>query len=190
METLPPFESVVRTHGATVMRVCLAVVGPSDADDAWSETFLSALRVYPRLDAGANVEAWLVTIAHRKAIDVVRARGRRAIPVDEVPDVGSPAWHGLDPQLWEALAELPFTQRAAVAYHHVMGLPYKEIAAILGNSTEAARRASSDGIARLRADGRVTGRPPDPPGPRRDPARSRGAAPCGGDGAPSSRRRP
>ena len=69
-------------HGATVLRVCRAVLGPADADDAWSETFLSAMRAYPDLPADANVEAWLVTIAHRKAIDVTRAAGRRAIPTD------------------------------------------------------------------------------------------------------------
>ena len=51
-----PFEDVVAEHGATVLRVCRAVVGPVDAEDAWSETFLSALRAYPDLPAGANVE--------------------------------------------------------------------------------------------------------------------------------------
>jgi hypothetical protein len=78
-----PFETVVATHGATVLRVCRAVLGGTDADDAWSETFLSAMKAYPDLPADANVEAWLVTIAHRKAIDVTRARARRAIPVAE-----------------------------------------------------------------------------------------------------------
>ena len=70
-----PFETVVSAHGGTVLRVCRAVLGPADADDAWSETFLSAMKAYPGLPADANVEAWLVTIAHRKAIDVT-PRGR------------------------------------------------------------------------------------------------------------------
>ena len=74
-----PFEEVVADHGGTVLRVCRAVVGPDDAEDAWSETFLSALRAYPDLPADANVEAWLVTIAHRRALDVGRARSRRPI---------------------------------------------------------------------------------------------------------------
>jgi DNA-directed RNA polymerase specialized sigma24 family protein len=39
----PPFEEVVARHGATVLRVCRAVLGPVDADDAWSDTFLAAL---------------------------------------------------------------------------------------------------------------------------------------------------
>ncbi len=80
-----PFSEVVCVHGPTVLRVCRAVVGPVDADDAWSETFLSALRAYPKLSGGANVEAWLVTIAHRKVIDLVRKSQRSAIPVSEVP---------------------------------------------------------------------------------------------------------
>jgi len=78
----------VAEHGATVLRVCRAVLGPADADDAWSETFLAALKAYPRLPADANVEAWLVTIAHRKAIDVTRAAARRAVPVADVPEPG------------------------------------------------------------------------------------------------------
>ena len=73
-------------HGAKVLRVCRAVVGPVDAEDAWSETFLSALRAYPALPADANIEAWLVTIAHRRAIDVGRARSRRPVPTDTLPD--------------------------------------------------------------------------------------------------------
>ena len=75
-----------RSHGPTVLRVCRAVVGAIDADDAWSETFLSAMRAYPSLPDEANVEAWLVTIAHRRAIDVGRARSRRAVPTDTITD--------------------------------------------------------------------------------------------------------
>ena len=72
-----PFEQVVAEHGETVLRVCRVVVGVVDANDAWSETFLSALRAYPDLPADANVQAWLVTIAHRKAIDIIRSRQRQ-----------------------------------------------------------------------------------------------------------------
>src|SRR5262245_1540152 len=64
-----PFEEIVAAHGPTVLRVCRAVVGPVEAEDAWSETFLAALHAYPRLRPDSNIEAWLVTIAHRKAID-------------------------------------------------------------------------------------------------------------------------
>ena len=136
-----------------VLRVCRAVLGAVDAEDAWSETFLSALRAYPDLPADANVEAWLVTIAHRKAIDVHRAAARRPVAVGRGAGPAGPRgrpedWDG---DLWDALAALPRKQRAAVAYHYLAGLPYQEVAAITGGSTDAARRAAADGIKRLRS---------------------------------------
>jgi RNA polymerase sigma factor (sigma-70 family) len=147
-----PFEEVVTAHGATVLRVCRAVVGPVDAEDAWSETFLSALRAYPDLPEDANVEAWLVTIAHRRALDVGRARSRRAVPTDALPERpakrADPA--ARDPDLWAALGRLPTKQRQALAYHHIVGLPFAEIAELLGNSPDAARRAAADGLKTLR----------------------------------------
>jgi RNA polymerase sigma factor (sigma-70 family) len=148
----PPFEAVVAEHGPTVLRVCRAVLGPADADDAWSETFLAALKAYPELPGDANVEAWLVTIAHRKAIDVTRAAARRAVPVGDVPEPPSAqhAGEGRDLDLAGALAGLPRRQREAVAYHYLAGLPYAEVASVTGGSTDAARRAAADGIARLR----------------------------------------
>jgi RNA polymerase sigma factor (sigma-70 family) len=148
-----PFEQAVSDHGAVVLRVCRALLGPVDADDAWSETFLAALRAWPHLDDGANVRAWLVTIAHRKAIDVLRSRARTAVPVEHVPDVlvtSGPEAALADTELWGALAALPDKQRQCVAYHHVAGLPHAEIARIVGGTPAAARRSSADGIAALR----------------------------------------
>jgi len=147
----PPFEAVVADHGPTVLRVCRAVLGEADAEDAWSETFLAALKAYPDLPGDANVEAWLVTIAHRKAIDITRAARRRAVPVADVPERRSgAAADGRDLDLIAALSALPRKQREAVAYHYLAGLPYQEVAAIIGGSADAARRAAADGIATLR----------------------------------------
>ena len=151
MTDKPTFHEVVAHHGPTVLRVCRALVGPIDADDAWSETFLSALRVYPTLPADANVEAWLVTIARRKVIDLVRKAQRSATPVAEVPveptefDFG-----GSEIDLARLLGRLSDRQRHAVIYHYLVGLPYAEVAALVGGSPAAARRAAADGIAKLR----------------------------------------
>jgi RNA polymerase sigma factor (sigma-70 family) len=153
MSSKQPFETVVEIHGPTVLRVCRAVVGAIDADDAWSETFLSAMRAYPSLPDDANVQAWLVTIAHRRAIDIGRARSRRAVPTDTIidrADGNDPIRADPHPDLAAALALLPDKQRQSVAYHYLAGLPYAEIAAILGGTVEAARRAAADGIATLR----------------------------------------
>src|SRR5689334_10078096 len=114
-----PFEAVVVDHGPAVLRVCRAVAGPVDADDAWSETFLSALRGYPELPADANVEAWLVTIAHRKAIDVTRTRTRAAIPTDTLPETPGTQTPERDDDLADALAALPNSERHAVAYDYL-----------------------------------------------------------------------
>lgn len=147
-----PFEQVVEQHGGTVLRVCRVILGVHDAQDAWSETFLAALHAYPDLPDDANAEAWLVTIAHRKAIDVLRTRKRQPAPVGQLPE--TPTALGIpgaeDGDLWHAVAALPEKQRQAVAYHYVAGLAYAEIAELLGGTTDAARRAAADGIKNLR----------------------------------------
>lgn len=147
-----PFESVIREHGQTVLRVCRVVLGPHDAEDAWSETFLSAMRAYPNLAGDANIEAWLVTIAHRKALDIVRSQRHHVGVVNELPGrastVAVSAW--AEQELWDAVKDLPIKQRQAVAYHYVAGLPYRDVAEILGGTADAARRAAADGIKSLR----------------------------------------
>lgn len=153
MKMKQPFEQAVTRHGEAVLRVCRAVLGPGpDADDAWSETFLAALRSWPDLPEDTNVQAWLVRVARRKAIDITRARARHAIPTDDLPErvsaVGSP---GADEyEVWATVAALPERQRLAVAYHYLGGLPHAETAELIGGSTDAVRRAAADGIRRLR----------------------------------------
>jgi len=143
---------VVADHGAVVLRVCRALAGASDADDVWSETFLAALRAYPELEHDRNVRGWLVTIAHRKAIDHHRKRQRTPRPVDEVPEsttddeIAEPP----DRELRAALDALPPKQRGAVLYHHIAGLPYAEVGVLIDSSEAAARRSAADGIATLR----------------------------------------
>ncbi len=132
------------------MRVCRALLPPVDAEEAWSETFLSALRAYPRLRPDSNIRGWLVTIAHRKALDQLRAAARRPSPAAIVPDQGTTDPPGTDDALRAALDALPSRQRAAVLYHHLAGLPYAEIAALLGGTEAAARRSAADGRAALR----------------------------------------
>jgi RNA polymerase sigma factor (sigma-70 family) len=147
-----PFEAIVAAYGPMVLRVCRATLGPTAADDAWSETFLAAMRAYPDLRPGSNVEAWLVTIAHRKAIDQLRASKRHAIPTGDLPErpSGDGVPGGWESDLWAALETLTLRQRQAVAYRYLAGLPYAEVAELVGGSPEAARRAAADGIAALR----------------------------------------
>ena len=147
-----PFEDIVAEHGPVVMRVCRALLGPADADDAWSATFLSAMDAYPRLRPDSNIRGWLTTIAHRKGIDILRGATRRAQPVGETPEVPSHDRSSLDgnDDLRAAVDALPLKQRHAVIYRYLADLPYTEVASLLDCSEPAARRNAADGIAKLR----------------------------------------
>src|SRR5919106_2345522 len=94
---LPPFQSLLDQYREDVYRFLVASLGRQEADDCFQETFISAMRAYPRLRDASNLRSWLFTIAHRKAIDAHRARARRAVPVDEIPeraDAGGIALNG------------------------------------------------------------------------------------------------
>ena len=86
---LPPFQMLLDTHGRDVHRFLIATVGRDDADDCYQETWLAALRAYAGLREASNLRGWILTIAHHKAIDHIRARGRRAVPVGGAQDVES-----------------------------------------------------------------------------------------------------
>lgn len=154
---MEPFEKVVQDHGAVVLRVCRALLGGHDADDVWSETFLAALRAYPTRPPEVNARAWLVTIAHRKAIDHMRKARRSPVPTGTVPDVAvdDAGAEPLGDELRRAVEDLAPKQRGAVVLHHIAGLPYAEVGVALGCSEAAARRSAADGIARLRTSVRM-----------------------------------
>ena len=148
-----PFEEIVEAHGPVVLRVCRALLGPADAEDAWSETFLAALRAYPDLRPDSNVQG---LARHDRAPKGDRCAPRA--PAKPGPDGSSPgraspaepAGAVVDDELWAALVALPDKQQAAVIHHYLGGLPYAEVGAVLGTSTDAARRSAADGIAALR----------------------------------------
>jgi len=150
---LPPFQILLDRHAADVMAVLRGAVGRSDAEDCFQETFLAALRAYPKLSNDRNLRGWLLTIAHRKAIDHHRANGRRAVPVANVGEVEDDTIElPRDDGIWAAVGALPPKQRAAVTLRYASDLPHVEIAAALGCSPEAARRSLHEGMKRLRKE--------------------------------------
>jgi len=148
----PPFQRLLDDHAAVVLRFCVASVGPVDADDCFQETVVAALRAYPKLRHADNLRGWLLTIAHNKALDMHRARARRAVPVATVDDAPLHDADGRDEELWAAVHALPPKQRGAVLLRFVGDLTHREIASALDSSEEAARRALSDGLAKLRTN--------------------------------------
>lgn len=148
----PPFQRLLDDHSADVLRFLAASVGPVDAEDCFQETVVAALRAYPRLRHTENLRGWLLTIAHRKALDHHRARSRRAVPVADLDAGRAEPDPTTDDGLWSAVHELPPKQRGAVLLRFVGDLSHREIATALGSSEEAARRALADGLAKLRKE--------------------------------------
>jgi RNA polymerase sigma factor (sigma-70 family) len=150
---LPPFQRFLDAQRDAVWRFLVSSVGPVEAEDCFQETFVAALRAYPRLRADSNLRAWVLTIAHRKALDAHRGRARRAIPVEEVAAVdrrAAPPPRARDKALWDAVGELPARQRSAVVLRYVADLPHRDIATAIGCSEEAARRSLHEGLTKLR----------------------------------------
>lgn len=169
---IPPFQRFLDAHRDEVWRFLVASVGRAEADDCFQETFISALRAYPTLRRDSNLRAWVLTIAHRKALDAHRGRAQRALPVAEVAlladSASSPHSPGprlaansasrveapqdamRDETLWEAVHELPPRQRSAVLLRYIGDLPHRDIAQAIGCSEDAARRSLHEGLTKLR----------------------------------------
>jgi RNA polymerase sigma factor (sigma-70 family) len=149
-----PFQAFLVEHRGAVLAFLRGMVGPIDAEDCLQETFLGALRAYPRFD-GRHPRAWVLTIARRKALDSVRARRRRpeelVAPVDAIdPAGGTDAMSSGDAAIWDAVSGLPDGQRAAVLLRFTVELRYREIGEALGCSQAAARQRVREALRTLR----------------------------------------
>ena len=152
---LPPFQALIDAHATELHRFLAASVGPDRAEDCLQETFLSALRAYPRLRHADNLRAWLFTIAQRKASDAVRSLRRHpAADLDQVgPEhLATPPHQSDDDELWASVRGLPAKQRAALVHRFVFDLAYLDVGERMGISEEAARQNVSAGLRRLRKE--------------------------------------
>ena len=143
---LPPFERLYEAHREDVLKRLTRLLGRQAAEDAFQETFLRALRAYPRLRDARNLRGWVMTIANNVAVDT----GRRRRPGGEPPDL--PVEDGSPPhaELGHLTDDLPPKERAAVVLRYGYDLSYADIAAAIGSSEVAARQAASSGVRRIR----------------------------------------
>lgn len=159
-ETLPPFQALLDEHGSDVLGFLVASVGPHDAEDCFQETFVAALRAYPGLEHGDNLQGWLLTIAHRKAIDHHRAGARAPLPAGSADEVGggvAVADRGLESagdsgEFWRIVGVLPPKQRSAVVLRFATDMAYGQIGEMLDISADAARRNVHEGLKKLRGE--------------------------------------
>ncbi len=152
---LPPFQQLLDDYGRDVHRFLIATVGRIDADDCYQETWVAALRAYPKLRDASNLRSWIFTVAHRKAIDHVRSGRRAPVLAGNVPETvdtrASPPEEP-DQGLWSLVRELPTKQRTALALRYVADAGYDEISAVMGTTEDAARRNVHEALKRLRTE--------------------------------------
>ena len=126
----PPFERFYEAYRDDVFRLLVRLLGRQGADDAFQETFLRALRAYPRLRHADNLRAWAFTIATRVALD----ERRRDRPSPDPPDRGANDDRPAYAELEHLAGSLPRTERAAVVLRYGYDLAYADIAAALGST--------------------------------------------------------
>ncbi len=135
-------------HQQRIYRYCLALLrNPDDAEDATQETFTRAAPFLPKLPG--DLSAYLTTVARNICCDVVRARSRKSVPIDNVPLTDrrvSPERQSVD---WDVVRrmwrQLTPSERLLFAYTFA-GYKYEEIATRTGMS----RPSVSVGLARAR----------------------------------------
>ncbi|HNX49972.1 MAG TPA: RNA polymerase sigma factor [Thermoanaerobaculaceae bacterium] len=128
---------------------------PEDAAEVVQEVFVRMAEERERLAAVRDPRWWLLSVAHRLAVDVTRRRQRRpSEPIEDHPHLEAPASdraREVDGQrAWELVAELSPKQREVIFLHHFEGMSHAEIGRSLGVPTFTAASRYRLGLAALR----------------------------------------
>ena len=146
------FRELVERHQHLVVGTVARMIGAADAEDLAQQVFLNVWRSAPRWRPEAKVTTWMMTIARRLVFNESRRRGRmRIVPqsgedqvMHEFPDASpGPDHRLLDHELHgaveSAMASLGEKERLAVVLRRHEGMPYEEIASVLGTSVPAVK---------------------------------------------------
>jgi len=156
-------------HGAPVYSLALAIVGErADAEEVVVDSFGQAWRTAEQFDpARGSVTAWLATITRTRALDLVRARGRRARALTRaavgnseglaapIAAAGEAPDRGVERQearrlVERSLAELSEAQRRVIELAYFAGLTQTEIAAELQEPLGTVKTRMRAGLEKLR----------------------------------------
>jgi RNA polymerase sigma-70 factor, ECF subfamily len=127
-------------HARSVYRYLRGMVGRDDAEDLTQQVFLKLITQLQRYEARSDVpfSAWLRRVAHNLAVDYLRSP--RPGPMDSIRPLAAGPDEGVTERaqcLFEALAELPPSQREVVVLRYLAGLSPGEIASALGRSEDS-----------------------------------------------------
>jgi RNA polymerase sigma-70 factor (ECF subfamily) len=158
--TQPTFDTLVESHSAEIYRYLWRMLyDTEDAEDCLQETFLRALRAFPRLPADSNYRAYLykiaTNVAHTHAVRRNQHNHRHPPLLDLEPAPGlSPAAQAAENELltavFAAVNALPHKQRAAFMMRQYQDMDYPEIAAALDIREDSARANVYQALKKLR----------------------------------------
>lgn len=161
------YEDLLRECLPLLRQICRARLrDATEAEDAVQDTLLTIHRARASYDASRPFRPWLVAIAERRALDRIRARGRRSgreaaldlaaeLPAPEASaDAALDANHAAA-QLREAVQDLPQSQRTALGLTKLQDLTLQEASARSGMSIGAIKVATHRAVQTLRR--RLTG---------------------------------
>jgi RNA polymerase sigma-70 factor (ECF subfamily) len=130
------------------------------AEDAVQDAFLAVWRTAPRfLPERGKASTWILTLVHRRAVDLVRREERRradtldpeAEPGDRSPPIEEEAWLRLQRErVQSALRQLPDQQREAIELAYYGGFTQSELAERLGQPLGTIKSRMFLGLGRLR----------------------------------------
>jgi RNA polymerase sigma-70 factor (ECF subfamily) len=144
---LDAYEFLVQRYSPMAYRVALRLCGNHhDAQDLAQEALIGAWENLDRFRADSSFSTWLYQIVTRRALNkVTRSRGTDSLDVlGDLPDPGAEPAAQAERNLavdavTDALASLPFAQRAVVVLHHFEGLSYAEVAAVAHSTVPSVR---------------------------------------------------
>ncbi|GIH74707.1 RNA polymerase sigma factor [Planobispora longispora] len=145
----------LRTYSALIGAYLRRFVPPYDVEDVRQVVFAEVWRSRHRFDPSRSLPAWLLGIAHKRAVDHLRARAPQTVPLEAVADPpgadGRAAGDGMADrdQVRRALAELPAPQRQAIELAYYGELTQREIAEFLGVPLGTVKARTARGLRRL-----------------------------------------
>lgn len=157
----PTFESLIDAHSEELFSYLWRMMGDeAEASDCLQETFLRALRAYPRVNDFSHLRAWLYKIATNTAHTQLSRNHRRQSTSTPLLEPIASGEKSVDEQVVErtqlaavkaAVMALPDRQRAALMMRKYQELEYAEIAAALDTTEDAARANVYQALKKLRA---------------------------------------
>jgi len=154
------FRAVYDQAAGQVLGVARRVVrDPAQSEEVMQEVLLEVWRTAARFDPEAgSASAWIMTLAHRRAIDRVRSEHsaalreqRAAVARVDYDDVTEAVETNLEHErVRRCLASLTDLQREAVTLAYYQGYTYREVAGLLGVAVGTVKTRMRDGLIRLR----------------------------------------